>query len=1080
MSIGLINPTFIPNGGSLVVGHDGRISTVDTPEFQVLGTGSDDAAELIARFSADSSGPHVDFVKSRNAAINGNSIVLDNDIIGALSYYPDDGVDFATLAADFTAEVDDASPAAGDIGTAFVWRSMPGGGGAIREVMRLSAAGDLTVLGSLGGGSIGGFTEGSVIIADAGGLLSEDNAGLFFNIADNHLGVGTASPTQILELVEATVSTNILLFLRQTAASGTGRAILHINVASGATGDPEIDFNVVGGTLWVMGVDNSQSDRFAIAPSSALGNANADVLQIKTDGAVLFGATGASVVVGGTRFTITEDGNVRMVLQNAATSNPVNIVSYSARLKTTVSDKEATRISSSWSVTTDASKEGLLEFKTANVADVPTDVVGVATRIAIRGDMVQINSAIAIGGVQPFFIQPEQAPATGAGDIVVGSLIDDLDGNVTVTGQTGDVYITELAIVTLTAPGAETIPIAATLKITGAPAQAGSAVITNAYALWVDAGNARFDGTILGVTGAGFILSSSAMAFQEATVISTSTGNLTIRAAAGADVLIGDDDTIIFVDGGTGGVGIGLASVSGTKLTLPSENDAATPTLAFGNGDSGFYESADDIVVFSSIGVARFQFNGAFLRSVNSAGPGFVNEAASATNPTLLPDTSDVDTGIGQAGADLLSLIAGATEGMRLSTSLVLVNEGSGDIDFKIKSVNIDPIFHVDAAFDSVGIGAAAVSGAILNVSKTFTDITNVRAGIQLGMTIDSTTNTAFEQNAMLAATEFAPAHTANLTAIVGLRGVQTRHTAGAASTGTLTGAAGIYHSNFNDNAGAFVLTNQYGTYIEALTTGVNNYGIYINTPTGTIADAIHVVGGRTFIGGAMRLDGEFDVSASGHRLNINNANSSAYQIAKDGGGFKFLSINATQTTSGAVGITWDIDDYTIASGASNFSVGFRFGPYTHNYTGTTTVTSLIYGIDLAQYSIVGASALTVNKATTIQTLAPIEGSNITLIDTSAIRILNSAGTPTNLYGIIIEAQTAGTNNYGIFINTPTGTIADAIHVVGGRTFAGGDFQHSGTNLGFYSIAAIAQQTGVAVTEAAIHAALVALGLITA
>jgi len=34
--------------------------------------------------------------------------------------------------------------------------------------------------------------------------------------------------------------------------------------------------------------------------------------------------------------------------------------------------------------------------------------------------------------------------------------------------------------------------------------------------------------------------------------------------------------------------------------------------------------------------------------------------------------------------------------------------------------------------------------------------------------------------------------------------------------------------------------------------------------------------------------------------------------------------------------------------------------------------------------------------------------------------------------------------------------------------------------LGFYGTAAIAQQTGVAVTDAGIHAALVALGLITA
>ncbi len=43
-----------------------------------------------------------------------------------------------------------------------------------------------------------------------------------------------------------------------------------------------------------------------------------------------------------------------------------------------------------------------------------------------------------------------------------------------------------------------------------------------------------------------------------------------------------------------------------------------------------------------------------------------------------------------------------------------------------------------------------------------------------------------------------------------------------------------------------------------------------------------------------------------------------------------------------------------------------------------------------------------------------------------------------------------------------------------------GDLNHDGTNVGFYGTAPVAQQTGVAVTAAGIHAALVSLGLITA
>ena len=55
-----------------------------------------------------------------------------------------------------------------------------------------------------------------------------------------------------------------------------------------------------------------------------------------------------------------------------------------------------------------------------------------------------------------------------------------------------------------------------------------------------------------------------------------------------------------------GNVGIGLTHVTGTRLALPQENDAATPTLAFGDGDTGFYEAADDSLRVGVGGIGRF------------------------------------------------------------------------------------------------------------------------------------------------------------------------------------------------------------------------------------------------------------------------------------------------------------------------------------------------------------------------------------------------------------------------------------------------------------------------------------------
>jgi len=60
-------------------------------------------------------------------------------------------------------------------------------------------------------------------------------------------------------------------------------------------------------------------------------------------------------------------------------------------------------------------------------------------------------------------------------------------------------------------------------------------------------------------------LTTSAMNFTTAHTISTSAGDLTIGAAAGSDVLIGDDVTLLYVDGGHASLGLGMAG-SGTSF----------------------------------------------------------------------------------------------------------------------------------------------------------------------------------------------------------------------------------------------------------------------------------------------------------------------------------------------------------------------------------------------------------------------------------------------------------------------------------------------------------------------------------
>lgn len=87
----------------------------------------------------------------------------------------------------------------------------------------------------------------------------------------------------------------------------------------------------------------------------------------------------------------------------------------------------------------------------------------------------------------------------------------------------------------------------------------------------------------------------------------------------------------------------------------------ATPSLAFGDGDSGFVESGDDQIFVVCGGTARWMLSAASLGSNDSGRPLMMNEASSGTNPVFCV-VGDSDTGLGNAAADQLSLIAGGVQ----------------------------------------------------------------------------------------------------------------------------------------------------------------------------------------------------------------------------------------------------------------------------------------------------------------------------------------------------------------------------------------------------------------------------------
>ncbi len=114
------------------------------------------------------------------------------------------------------------------------------------------------------------------------------------------------------------------------------------------------------------------------------------------------------------------------------------------------------------------------------------------------------------------------------------------------------------------------------------------------------------------------------------------------------------------------------------------ENNPALPALAFGNGDTGFFESVDNTLQVSVGGVASFQWAGTIFRANTGLGAAMQNESASATNPTLIPSVQDQDSGIGSNAVDQVSIIGGGVELARfveavgIEQVLILNNDNTG------------------------------------------------------------------------------------------------------------------------------------------------------------------------------------------------------------------------------------------------------------------------------------------------------------------------------------------------------------------------------------------------------------------
>ena len=97
-------------------------------------------------------------------------------------------------------------------------------------------------------------------------------------------------------------------------------------------------------------------------------------------------------------------------------------------------------------------------------------------------------------------------------------------------------------------------------------------------------------------------------------------------------------------------------------------NDNVKVTLGTGGDADLYYDGTNVVLNTAVVGSGVLSMIGS-MAMANAAGPTIVNEAATATNPTIIPNKAEVDTGLGWAAADTLTLITGGTERMRIGAT---------------------------------------------------------------------------------------------------------------------------------------------------------------------------------------------------------------------------------------------------------------------------------------------------------------------------------------------------------------------------------------------------------------------------
>ena len=400
-----------------------------------------------------------------------------------------------------------------------------------------------------------------------------------------------------------------------------------------------------------------------------------------------------------------------------------------------------------------------------------------------------------------------------------------------------------------------------------------------------------------------------------------------------------------------------------------------------------------------------------------AAGPAIANEAATSTNPTLIPDQAEMDTGIGWASDTLHFVLGGANE-VQVTTSAMSpgTNDGNalgttslGWSDLHLATGGVINWANGNATIthstNTLSFDATATGEIVMNDAGA--DV-NFRVETALGadtFSIDGATgHVGIGGTAPVAdvglVVEF-PAQTATANAEVYRMHVKNSY-AITIPTGTAANVATVRFDEPNITATGTV-TSAYTVFISgAPTEGAANYALYV---------AGHTLVDSTFTAAGLITSTASITFASGAQDLIVKADTAAALEVSDGT-TKLMAFDSRNTTTATTHIAiTNPTGQTLPDGAGVYHRNMGLAAYTTTLLGTTPVTTHQDGLQLflgAPTIAQSGGAVTVDRASTLYVETPVAGGSVTIttiapIDTETGGYLSSAGAWTDASSVALK-----------------------------------------------------------------------------